>query len=158
MFHQKESKRFFHKSNWIIIQINNTKEALNQTSISLKEYSDDLVKLYIRSIKVTNKGNLIIQFKSGLEMTVSCKCTLASWRQINLICHFSNSIEFFFGTIGKVIKPIQSFISKCIKWLIYYSINRWENEWLIMSFCYCRKGNKYEKAFLSTISYRLLQS
>ena len=59
-------------------QINNTKEALNQTSISLKEYSDDLVKLYIRSIKVTNKGNLIIQFKSGLEMTVSCKCTLAS--------------------------------------------------------------------------------
>ena len=59
-------------------QINNTKYALNQTSISLKKYSDDLVKLYIRSIKVTNKGNLIIQFKSGLEMTVSCKCTLAS--------------------------------------------------------------------------------
>ena len=59
-------------------QINNTKEALNQTSISLKEYSDDLVKLYIRGIKVTNKGNLIIQFKSGLEMTMSCKCTLAS--------------------------------------------------------------------------------
>ena len=78
MLHQKESKKFFHRSNWIMIQINNTKEALNQTSISLKEYSDDLVKLYIRGIKVTNKGNLIIQFKSGLEMTVSCKCTLAS--------------------------------------------------------------------------------
>ena len=78
MRHRKEFKRFFHKSNQTLIQLNNTKEAFNQTSISLKEYSDDLVKLYIRNINVTNKGNLVIQFKYGLEMTVSCKCTLAS--------------------------------------------------------------------------------
>jgi len=58
-------------------QIYDTK-AMNQKSISLNKYSDELVRLFIRRIKVTNKGNLIIQFKSGLEMTVSCKCTLAS--------------------------------------------------------------------------------
>lgn len=59
-------------------QIKSTEDQLSRSTVSRNKYSDELLKLYVRSIKVTNKGELKITFKSGLEMQAACRCTLAS--------------------------------------------------------------------------------
>ena len=58
--------------------IKSTDDQLNKSTVSMNKYSDKLLKLYVRSIRVTNKGDLKITFKSGLEMQAACRRTLSS--------------------------------------------------------------------------------